>query len=620
MRPFVSSLIALTLLGVACTDRGTTVVMTVGSATTISPARLHLEATAAGRTRSFDLTPPRATIPPEVTIALEIPKSIGGRLDLVLTALDASDHELGRATAMIDLAVGTTVPLQLTFGGGSGDGGADLRSSDGGGADAALDQSVMLDGAEAADLTPTVEVDLLLGPDLSPLPFSMIPASHDYLAQNAGTATAPFTFKMQNTGPDSAVVQAAMITGPQSGDFVVDSDGCKDFTYATNATPCDVTVSFHPTESGIRTATLIIADAAGRQGTATLVGQAVGVLGKPCSGTTDCQSGKCTDGVCCDLDAAACSGCKACNVAALEGTCSPVPDGQDPKSACTGKACTNSCDGAGACKPFVADTLCAPASTTCVNATPSYGQFTTAGFTDQVCNGSALDCTGTKARPCAAGAICNGNACRATCGTDFDCVRGFFCDTAGDSTCKAALPPDSTCNRVRQCAYGVCEGGKCQRGCFQSAVIAPTWASSVELWNMQYPWPCVPGTNGVNAYSGGCSGGGGPACTASALGSVCDGNGSCACTADVECTNQAAPHCVTGQTYPANGTRCTCYTWDSAGKTPMKCGYGQKCVVPKGTTFTDTGHQFDSCKTLAGFPCNAAAECVSGVCTNGNCQ
>ncbi|MEQ9318318.1 MAG: hypothetical protein RIF41_04130, partial [Polyangiaceae bacterium] len=67
--------------------------------------------------------------------------------------------------------------------------------------------------------------------------------------------------------------------------------------------------------------------------------------GAPCSAPSQCLSGFCVDGVCCGT---ACTGsCEACSAAkngGTNGTCGPVPAGQDPDGECAGV-----CDGALAC-------------------------------------------------------------------------------------------------------------------------------------------------------------------------------------------------------------------------------------------------------------------------------
>ncbi|MBX7173068.1 MAG: PqqD family protein [Pyrinomonadaceae bacterium] len=69
-------------------------------------------------------------------------------------------------------------------------------------------------------------------------------------------------------------------------------------------------------------------------------------IGNACSSTPQCQSGLfCVDGVCCN---SSCTGlCQSCNLAGRVGTCSFVPNGQDPDGECGGAAIT--CNGTGAC-------------------------------------------------------------------------------------------------------------------------------------------------------------------------------------------------------------------------------------------------------------------------------
>jgi len=66
-------------------------------------------------------------------------------------------------------------------------------------------------------------------------------------------------------------------------------------------------------------------------------------VGQTCDEHTDCVSGICTDGVCCGT---ACDGtCESCAVSGSEGTCTPEPEGTDPKNECSPGAysCVGSC-------------------------------------------------------------------------------------------------------------------------------------------------------------------------------------------------------------------------------------------------------------------------------------
>jgi hypothetical protein len=61
-----------------------------------------------------------------------------------------------------------------------------------------------------------------------------------------------------------------------------------------------------------------------------------------------CLSGFCADGVCCDTVCdQLCEGCTMALNGTADGTCTPIPSGQDPEDECTDPA---TCDGAGMCQ------------------------------------------------------------------------------------------------------------------------------------------------------------------------------------------------------------------------------------------------------------------------------
>ena len=78
------------------------------------------------------------------------------------------------------------------------------------------------------------------------------------------------------------------------------------------------------------------------------VGACKKTTGQTCGAASECVSGSCADGVCCNT---ACTGtCTACNVAGAVGTCSNSASGQPDTNAtlaCTG---VDLCDGMGVCK------------------------------------------------------------------------------------------------------------------------------------------------------------------------------------------------------------------------------------------------------------------------------
>ncbi len=78
--------------------------------------------------------------------------------------------------------------------------------------------------------------------------------------------------------------------------------------------------------------------------------------GAPCGAETECASGNCVDGVCCDSK---CDGvCEACSTAVKglgnDGECGPIEAGSDPNNECPNA--TGVCDGAGNCYQTPYDT------------------------------------------------------------------------------------------------------------------------------------------------------------------------------------------------------------------------------------------------------------------------
>jgi hypothetical protein len=142
--------------------------------------------------------------------------------------------------------------------------------------------------------------------------------------------------------------------------------------------------------------------------------------GQSCAFSFECVHSHCVDGFCCNT---ACNGlCQACNVTGLAGTCSSVPNGQDPSNECVG---TTTCDGAGACTAF-------PNGTTC----SQNAECQSGSCIDGVCCGSAT-CPG----PCMS---CNQSVTVSGAAGTCDFVKPGL-DPRGDCTAPA------TCNGMGVC-------------------------------------------------------------------------------------------------------------------------------------------------------------------------
>jgi hypothetical protein len=192
-------------------------------------------------------------------------------------------------------------------------------------------------------------------------------------------------------------------------------------------------------------------DAGGAGSTAT---------GKSCQRDTDCTSGHCREGVCCD---AACSDkCRSCLKASTgqpDGTCAPVKNGVSHGSDCapsdpTSCGLDGTCDGAGACRRHIAGTICEAES--CVDAA------TLSTYTPpRKCNGGGV-CAVAETSNCGSTYRCSGTKCRATCTTSQDCVSGAYCS---GSSCATKKPDGDLCASNGECVTGACGGRCCAAGC-----------------------------------------------------------------------------------------------------------------------------------------------------------
>jgi hypothetical protein len=141
-------------------------------------------------------------------------------------------------------------------------------------------------------------------------------------------------------------------------------------------------------------------------------------IGVPCASDSQCQSGHCADGVCCDLDCSA--DCKVCNLSGRVGTCSLAPAG----TACGTPACGSSttlvgikaCDALGNCTPKP-DQDCFPYAC------------------DQASNACFSSCT------------------RST--EDTNCHSYYGCDAAA-GTCYSSCTNRSQCNSRGTCSFNRC--------------------------------------------------------------------------------------------------------------------------------------------------------------------
>jgi hypothetical protein len=241
--------------------------------------------------------------------------------------------------------------------------------------------------------------------------------------------------------------------------------------------------------------------------------------GAMCAANSDCQSGFCTDGVCCNK---ACAGtCEACNLTGSGGTCTGIPANTDPQMECV----TVSADGG---VPLAATDASNPDSgdagingdTGTVGDAGSAGDaasasdagdaggdaaavasinFPDGGYTSSntpcagACDGKGGNGGGSGVYPgstiscgtqfCnepyqAAGFVCNGggscslgtpsctayscvgSACGTTCTVQSDCLTGYYCNTGtGVGKCVPTFGNGTSCTSPSECTSGYCTTG-----------------------------------------------------------------------------------------------------------------------------------------------------------------
>lgn len=237
-------------------------------------------------------------------------------------------------------------------------------------------------------------------------------------------------------------------------------------------------------------------------------------VGEGCNVSADCESGTCSEGICCATE---CDGeCARCDLAGHEGTCTPVPSGTQ----CGDSTCSTGmerpapqCDGAGTCIANQAEScgryVCEDASSCFVGCTDDSACSTgnvcaggecappsctdgvkTAPETDIDCGGAACPkCRGS--RTCAGNSDCQSGTCASglcttptytwrtssfgscggsSCGVGQQ-TRTVWCErsdgtTVSDDLCTAARPASSqTCTNTAGCSWFTGQYGSCSVRC-----------------------------------------------------------------------------------------------------------------------------------------------------------
>jgi hypothetical protein len=399
------------------------------------------------------------------------------------------------------------------------------------------------------------------------------PSFFDFGALESGMVSAEHTFMLHNISSTLSTIPVVEIVGDD--DIVELSNTCTERLAPTDS--CEITVRFEPEGAGPRRAMLLVTAGPDHAGAAELRGLALGTFGEPCTAASACASAACTDGVCCDVTAAECGGCRACNVAGSEGTCTNVPAGVDPHGECAGGCeVSGECNGSGGCRAAASGTLCN--TSPCRNVSIGHRQIDDVYDGRHLCDGTSTVCPATSTTRCPGNFTCDdtSGACRTECTIDTHCRFGFWCNAG---TCMFGGGNGAACTRDAQCSGSyVCASGVCRE-------CATNLQCSFDREKCNAAGECEYACSAPTL------------CAASGWGNTC-GSGGCVCASSAECTWDTAPSCVAG----------------SDGLSRCGCGLSRPCrpweiCVSDGYCLTRTGN---SC---VGNGACASGSCVDHVCT-----
>ena len=320
--------------------------------------------------------------------------------------------------------------------------------------------------------------------------------------------------------------------------------------------------------------------------------------GQPCPDSSECESGACVDGVCCE---SSCTGpCRSCSLPGSPGQCLNVASGApDPRKTCTDLGATSCstngvCDGAGACQYYPAGTECSPQS--CVAG--AYSPPSTCSAFGQ--------CVASPSRTCSP-FLCNGSACYDICVSDKQCVTGNFCQ---NSSC-GLKPRGANCSVGADCvsgfcAQGVCCDSRCTDACMACNLNVAAGTCTAVADNAPDPQGiCVVTPANTCGTTGNCAKG---ACVYYAKGSQCQA-AACAGTSSVApaSTCDSLGACSTPASQPCGSFVC------ASGACKTTCTKDTDCVAPDTCVNNSCGLK------VSGAACTSASQCQSGFCTEGVC-
>jgi hypothetical protein len=361
--------------------------------------------------------------------------------------------------------------------------------------------------------------------------------------------------------------------------------------------------------------------------------------GSPCGAGSQCQSGFCVDGVCCNMG---CGGqCEACDAT---GTCVAVTSGQPTgsRAACAGSGtCAGSCSSASrsVCSYPGASTICVQQSCTAGVKTLATG-----------CDGAGM-CPTAGTFNCPSNS-CAGSDCVGACTDDTMCSAPTpFCNLP-QGVCLATKGLGAMCTAGSQCTSTFCTdgvccnvacGGQCQ-ACNLTGNVGhcATVASGQPVTNAGTTRAACAGSGACQGTCNGTSATmcvlpgssvtcGSPSCMNATLtpAPTCNGSGSCvagsasACPGDLVCASATAckpscagdGDCIAARYCAASTSACTMQKAQG-----VACNLATDCKMSPCAECATAG----GCQT--GFCCNAACggacqscAAASGATANGSC-
>ncbi|HRI67976.1 MAG TPA: SUMF1/EgtB/PvdO family nonheme iron enzyme [Polyangium sp.] len=323
--------------------------------------------------------------------------------------------------------------------------------------------------------------------------------------------------------------------------------------------------------------------------------------GTACTSGTQCPTGYCVDGFCCDQKCD--NKCMACSVAkkgsGVDGICGSIAYDTDPDNDCP----VGACDGKNQCKNYN--------SVACISAAQCLSNYCVDGVCcNNICMGSCQACTAAK-KGSGQDGVCS--SIKAATDPDNECSNS---DCNGSGACtttpQPTFPNGTPCTSATQCASGYCADGVCCDSWCLGSCQACTGAKK----NQGTDGTCGPVANDKDpddeCWGGACNGAG-----------VCKQYNGVPCTDKTQCLSN---FCVDGF---CCGNICTgwCYACSEARKgggydgvcAPILSGRDPDSECTPGECNGSGACNQTQTPLTNGTACIASAQCASGNCVDGFC-